>query len=81
MADKCTPLGIVLVSSGSKGDLLLFRYPYKVETSNETAPNGNNLQLFSNNMTNSSNTVVIDQVLAPTTNVFCTGRCFTTYVI
>ncbi|XP_071814720.1 GATOR1 complex protein NPRL3-like [Apostichopus japonicus] len=40
MADKCTPLGIVLVSSGSKGDLLLFRYPYKVETSNETAPNG-----------------------------------------
>ncbi|KAJ8037964.1 GATOR complex protein NPRL3 [Holothuria leucospilota] len=40
MANKCTPLGIVLVSSGSKGDLLLFRYPYEVEKRYESTTDG-----------------------------------------
>ncbi|KAH9365704.1 hypothetical protein HPB48_009622 [Haemaphysalis longicornis] len=30
--DETSPLGVYLVKSGSKGDRLLFRYPYAVDT-------------------------------------------------
>ena len=36
------PLGIFLVSSGSRGDRLCFRFPYETEESNETAYEGMN---------------------------------------
>lgn len=33
---EVNPLCIILVKSDSKGDRLLFRYPYNVETQNES---------------------------------------------
>ena len=36
------PLGIFLVSSGSRGDRLCFRFPYETEENNETAYEGMN---------------------------------------
>ena len=35
MSSKSAPLSVILVSSGSKGDKLLFRYPFNVEESTE----------------------------------------------
>lgn len=32
---EVNPLSIILVKSDSKGDRLLFRYPYEVETTND----------------------------------------------
>ena len=34
------PYGLILVSSGSKGDKLLFRYPYRVDNLKETKNRG-----------------------------------------
>ena len=36
------PLGIFLVSSGSRGDRLCFRFPYETEENNEIAYEGMN---------------------------------------
>lgn len=33
---EVNPLSIILVKSDSKGDRLLFRYPYRVDTVNDT---------------------------------------------
>lgn len=37
--DEASPLGVYLVKSGSKGDRLLFRYPYAVDTESDTHAN------------------------------------------
>ncbi|XP_064477969.1 GATOR1 complex protein NPRL3-like [Ornithodoros turicata] len=37
--DEASPLGVFLVKSGSKGDRLLFRYPYALDTQSETNVN------------------------------------------
>ncbi|EEC18189.1 conserved hypothetical protein [Ixodes scapularis] len=37
--DEVSPLGVYLVKSGSKGDRLLFRYPYAIDTESDTHGN------------------------------------------
>ncbi|XP_037571519.1 GATOR complex protein NPRL3 isoform X2 [Dermacentor silvarum] len=37
--DEASPLGVYLVKSGSKGDRLLFRYPYAVDTESDSHAN------------------------------------------
>lgn len=34
--DETNPIGLFLVTSGSKGDRLLFRYPFDVELNKDT---------------------------------------------
>ncbi|KAH7943694.1 hypothetical protein HPB52_010016 [Rhipicephalus sanguineus] len=69
--DEASPLGVYLVKSGSKGDRLLFRYPYAVDTESDTHANRRRTNPYSliPNEDTSNITRITDKALS---NLFAT---------